>query len=89
MKQIRQLWGSMTKTWQEAPWSLVLFSIATALALIFGRIAEEVMEGDADAFDRNVIGWFRDSTNPGHLSGPTWLQEAPVWVASVFSSCCC
>ena len=66
----------MSRSWREAPWPLALFGIAAALILIFGRILEEVPEGDADVFDRNVIAWFRDPADPGRIAGPPWLQDA-------------
>lgn len=57
---------------------LILGALAAAagLVLAFGRIAEEVLEGDSAAFDRNILLALR---NPADLSdplGPPWLEEA-------------
>ncbi|MDB5649802.1 MAG: phosphoesterase [Hyphomicrobiales bacterium] len=66
------------KTWMqriEVRWLLALLATA-ALVLVFGLLAEEVMEGDTSAFDRHLILLLRDPANPGHLLGPPWLAEA-------------
>lgn len=86
MHQARQIWTFLENAWRHAPWPLGLFFAATALFLIFGRIAEEVIEGDAEAFDRRVILLFRDPSSPGHLSGPPWLQEAMRDITSLGST---
>jgi undecaprenyl-diphosphatase len=65
-------WSRLSRLGRSAPWLLLLFGLSAALVLMFGRLTEEVIEGDADAFDRNIIGWFRDS---GHVVGPPWLQD--------------
>ncbi len=76
MHQIRQFRTFLRDTWRQGPWPLGLFFVATGLFLVFGSLADEVMEGDADAFDRNIALLFRDPANPGHVAGPHWLQEA-------------
>ena len=51
-------------------------SWSPALVLAFGYIAEEILEGDLSAFDRNILIALR---NPADLSdpvGPPWLEEA-------------
>jgi len=50
-------------------------AVAAGLVLAFGQIAEEVLEGDSTAFDRNILLALR---NPADLSdplGPPWLEE--------------
>lgn len=76
MHQVRHIWTFLRDLWRQAPWPLGLFFLATALFLVFGRIAEEVIEGDADAFDRAISLLFRDPSTPGQIAGPPWLQEA-------------
>ena len=54
---------------------IYLLAIA-CLLLVFGLVAQIVIEGKSSAFDRSIILAFRD---PGNLSapiGPAWLQEA-------------
>jgi undecaprenyl-diphosphatase len=49
--------------------------VAAGLVLAFGRIAEEVLEGDSAAFDRIILLALR---NPADLSdplGPPWFEE--------------
>jgi undecaprenyl-diphosphatase len=58
----------------EIRWALALLIVAT-LVLVFGRLAEEVMEGDTSAFDHRLVLIFRDPANPGVLLGPSWLPE--------------
>ncbi|CAN5203574.1 phosphatase PAP2 family protein [soil metagenome] len=65
---------------------LIVLFLAAALFLIFGHIAEEVIEGDWLAFDRTLISLFRDFANPTHLAGPFWLQEAARDVTSLGST---
>ena len=50
-------------------------AVAAGLVLAFGQIAEDVLEGDSAAFDRNILLALR---NPADLSdplGPPWLEE--------------
>jgi undecaprenyl-diphosphatase len=46
------------------------------LLVVFGLIAEEVLEGEPFAFDRNVLLALRNPANPSDPIGPPWLQEA-------------
>lgn len=50
-----------------------VFSVA-GLLLIFGLVADAVLEGSTSEFDRSVIQIFRDA-NGLKLLGPTWLPE--------------
>ncbi|GGH19088.1 phosphatase PAP2 family protein [Alsobacter metallidurans] len=59
---------------REARWLLTLLAIA-GLVLMFGLLAEEVMEGDTGAFDRRLILLLRQPADPGLLLGPAWLPE--------------
>jgi undecaprenyl-diphosphatase len=49
--------------------------VATALLLLFGAIADEVVEGDTHQLDRAVIMSFRTAGNPSDLIGPDWFEE--------------
>src|SRR5690348_5932171 len=48
---------------------------ASALILVFGHLAEEVLEGDTSAFDHNIRLFFRDPADTNRLLGPYWLPE--------------
>lgn len=49
--------------------------VAAALLLLFGALAEEVVEGDTHRLDRAVLMAFRSSGNPADLIGPDWFEE--------------
>ena len=49
--------------------------LSAALLLLFGWLAEEVSEGDTQAFDRWIILLFRYKEHPEHLLGPPWLPS--------------
>jgi undecaprenyl-diphosphatase len=68
-RQIARFRGIETKL-------LVTVLAIAGLLLVFGLIAEDVLEQSTPAFDRNIILWFR---NPADLSdpiGPVWIEEA-------------
>lgn len=45
------------------------------MILLFGLLAEEVMEGDTQQLDVAVLMVFRTAGNPAELLGPPWLEE--------------
>ena len=47
-----------------------------ALALGFGLLAEEMLEGDTAALDRNLLLALRTAGNSADPIGPPWLEEA-------------
>ena len=51
------------------------FCGSAGLALVFGLLAEEVIEGDTAAFDRRILLAFRRPGDLGHTIGPPWLVE--------------
>ena len=57
-------------------WPLYGFLAAAGLLVAFGHIAEEVIEGDSAAFDRNILLALRIAGDPSMPIGPIWLQEA-------------
>jgi undecaprenyl-diphosphatase len=59
---------------QEIGLLAALFA-AAGLILVFGLLAEEVMEGDTLAFDRAVIMAFRTPGDPTNIIGPPWVEE--------------
>ncbi|MDP4003547.1 phosphatase PAP2 family protein [Methylobacterium sp. NEAU K] len=58
----------------EQLWLAGLF-LSAALLLLFGWLAEEVSEGDTQAFDRRIILLFRHAGDPANLLGPPWLPS--------------
>jgi undecaprenyl-diphosphatase len=65
---------------------LIIFFVAAALVLFVGHIAEEVGEGDWQAFDQGIILLFRDPASPTTLMGPGWLKEGMRDVTSLGST---
>ena len=55
---------------------LVALAVAAGLAILFGHIAEEVLEGDSSAFDRTVLLALRNPADLADPLGPPWLEEA-------------
>lgn len=49
--------------------------IAAALLLLFGALAEEVVEGETHRLDRAVLMSFRTAGDPTELIGPGWFEE--------------
>ncbi|MEP6566696.1 MAG: PAP2 family protein, partial [Mesorhizobium sp.] len=62
-------------------WAGLLVAI---LALAFGALAEEALEGDTTSFDTAILSSLR-STNMADPIGPPWLQEAARDVTSLGS----
>ena len=54
----------------------VLVGLTALLLWGFGSVADEVIEGEALAFDTAVTSFFREAGNPNDPWGPTWLEEA-------------
>ena len=54
---------------------LVVFLVVVGLALAFGHIVEEMLEGDSDAFDRILLLAFRNPTDLSDPIGPPWVEE--------------
>lgn len=63
----------------------VPLSIVALILLVFGLLADEVVEGDTLQFDRAVLMWFRMPGHPEVPVGPLWLQEAVRDVTSIGS----
>jgi undecaprenyl-diphosphatase len=55
--------------------AIVAVFVAAALLLLFGAIAEEVVEGETHRLDRAVLMSFRTPGNPADLIGPDWFEE--------------
>ena len=55
--------------------AIVAVFVAAGLLLLFGGIAEEVVEGDTNRLDRAVLISFRTAGNPADLIGPDWFEE--------------
>lgn len=67
----RRLYGFVTSE------SKLLASIAliSGLVLAFLRIADEMVEGEMEAFDNAILMLFRDPANVDQVIGPVWLHE--------------
>ena len=72
---MQNVWHWIRKRWQAEPWLFVSVLTIAGLLLIFGSIADEVMEGSTSAFDRYVILAFRSAGNSSDPIGPPWVQE--------------
>jgi undecaprenyl-diphosphatase len=70
---MQRVWQRIRTLWQAETWLLICVLAIASLLLIFGLIANEVMEGSTLAFDRRVMLAFRGAD--GSLIGPPWLPE--------------
>lgn len=58
-------------------WIPILVLLALALSVwAFLELADEVGEGDMQAFDRTVMDWTREAGEPNNPVGPRWFEEA-------------
>lgn len=83
---MRSLLNRIVTFWHAEIWLLVSVFIVTALLLLFGFIADEVMEGSSTALDQYILLLFR--AGPDHLSGPVgppWVREMARDVTSLGS----
>src|SRR4029077_16551126 len=64
------------KASRQEVWPLYGFLTVAVLLFAFGHIAEEAIEGDWAAFDRNILLALRVAGDPSRALGPIWLQEA-------------
>jgi undecaprenyl-diphosphatase len=60
---------------REELWLLVAVMLAAGGFLGFVSLAEEVFEGDTEAFDRTVLLAFRNPANTADPIGPAWVEE--------------
>jgi undecaprenyl-diphosphatase len=58
----------------EAP-LLALLALSSGLVLAFLQLADEMLEGEMEAFDQAILLWFRDPVDPDRIIGPTWMHE--------------
>lgn len=58
----------------EAP-LLALLAVISGLILAFLQIADEMAEGEMEAFDRTILMAFRNPADPDHPIGPVWVHE--------------
>src|SRR6185295_19775469 len=73
---MRNLLKQMRAFWHAEIWLLVSVFIVAALLLMFGFMADEVMEGSTTALDRATILLFRSgSDNLSGPIGPPWMRE--------------
>ncbi|MGX5829934.1 phosphatase PAP2 family protein [Mesorhizobium sp. 43Arga] len=69
----------------DAKWLVGAGPVAAGLFLVFGSLAEEVLEGDTTTFDLAVLAALRSTANPADPIGPPWLHEAARDVTSIGS----
>lgn len=67
----RRLRGFVTG---EAP-LLASIAVVSGLILAFLQIADEMIEGEMEAFDRTILMLFRDPANVDATIGPPWVHE--------------
>lgn len=65
----RSLWRS-----QEARWLAPILALGLAVSG-FLKIADEVLEGEAHAWDSRILAWCRVDGQPALPWGPLWFQE--------------
>lgn len=68
---IRRLHAFVTS---EAP-VLAAIAIVSGLILAFLQIADEMIEGEMEAFDASILMLFRDPGNVDQVIGPAWVHE--------------
>ena len=56
-------------------WLLATIAVASGLILAFLNIADEMIEGEMEAFDRSILMLFRDPANLDATIGPPWVHE--------------
>lgn len=63
--------------WRRADFAtLALFLVLAGSLWGFVELADEVVEGEADAFDRTVLSLLREPDDPADPIGPAWVEEA-------------
>lgn len=71
--------------WPGVTWAVAAGLVVAVLILVFGVLAEEVLEGDTTAFDLAVLSALRSAADPANPIGPPWLHEAARDVTSIGS----
>lgn len=56
-------------------WLLAAIAVVSGLILVFLSIADEVVEGETEAFDKSILLLFRDPGNVDQVIGPAWVHE--------------
>ena len=54
---------------------LAAIALVSGFILAFLHIADEMIEGEMEAFDRAILMLFRDSANVDQVIGPEWVHE--------------
>lgn len=67
----RRIHGFLTA---EGP-LLAAIAIISGLVLAFLQIADEMVEGEMEAFDQSILMLFRDPANVDQVIGPVWAHE--------------
>ncbi len=56
--------------------TLLVLGLVVCAAWLFVEVADEVIEGDTDAYDRAILLAMRNPSDPADPIGPLWLEEA-------------
>lgn len=54
---------------------LAAIAVVSGLILLFLQIADEMADGEMEAFDRAILMLFRDPANIDQVIGPPWMHE--------------
>lgn len=54
---------------------LVAIAVVSGLTLLFLQIADEMADGEMEAFDQAILMLFRDPANIDQVIGPPWVHE--------------
>ena len=68
----------MWQTWSRPAELTVLLGVLAIVAMtwVFIKLADEVVDGETNAFDLRLLEALRDPDNPRLPRGPVWLREA-------------
>jgi undecaprenyl-diphosphatase len=69
------VWARATKLWRAQTPLLASALAAAGLLLVFGFVAQEVVEGEPLALDRRLMLALRNPADPTQPLGPPWVQE--------------
>jgi undecaprenyl-diphosphatase len=75
MKRLRRALLAFVRERRREAILVAIFSVVAGLVLGFGMLAEEVLEGDTEAFDRVVLLSLRTNGDVADPIGPDWLEE--------------
>lgn len=54
---------------------LAWIALTSGLLMAFLHIADQMVEGEMEAFDTTILMWFRDPADVDQMIGPSWSHE--------------